>query len=391
MKRCQRWLVVVAALVSACGGSNSRKASPMTTSPTLLGPVAPSSSDSSSSSTLASMSVGFDSGHAIQLVAFPPRNEPFAFRQQLESVYRDVLRRSPISTYVDIEGTIVWTQEYLRYRLSGCAHAESVTLVLNLIDGRPPVPDCGGTVAFPPRNEPFAFRSVSLEGKYRDGLGRPAVQTFVDIEGDIVWTTEYLRYRVGACDHATSTQFVINQINGSTPAPACQTWSLTGIVSDATSGARVSASVTATDSRSNTRSTATDGNGFFFLGPVVPGFVTVRATATGYDVAVRTLTLSADQRLDITMLRTAPPFSRSGVGNTVFDMPRTVSRVRIQGQWNRTSNSNFIVRVGGQLLVNEILRDSITYDGIHLTTGGVVEIISSSNISWTFTDVSPGR
>ena len=52
---------------------------------------------------------------------FPPRNEPFAFRQELERIYRDDLRRTAVQTFVDPEGDIVWTQEYLRYRLNGCS------------------------------------------------------------------------------------------------------------------------------------------------------------------------------------------------------------------------------------------------------------------------------
>lgn len=82
-----------------------------------------------------------------------------------------------------------------------------------------------------------------------------------------------------------------------------------------------------------------------------------------------------------------PIFTRSGSGNQVFDMPTYVRRVRIQGTWNRTQTSNFIVQIGGSLVVNEILRDSITYDGTHLTTGGVVSITSSGQITWTFTEI----
>src|SRR5215470_10586695 len=47
---------------------------------------------------------------------FPPRNEPFDFRKTLETQYQNVLRRSATSTFVDLEGDIVWTEEYLRYR-----------------------------------------------------------------------------------------------------------------------------------------------------------------------------------------------------------------------------------------------------------------------------------
>ena len=52
--------------------------------------------------------------------AFPPRNEPILFRTNLEAKYRDGLHREPTTSYVDIEGTIVWTQEYLRYRINQC-------------------------------------------------------------------------------------------------------------------------------------------------------------------------------------------------------------------------------------------------------------------------------
>jgi hypothetical protein len=105
-----------------------------------------------------------------------------------------------------------------------------------------------------------------------------------------------------------------------------------------------------------------------------------------------TLTVNGNQTsgqntLPINATGTAEIWMRSGQGNTVFDMPGYVQRVRIQGTWNRTGNSNFIVRVGGSLVLNEILRDSITYDGIHLVSGGVVEITSSSNIAWAFTEI----
>jgi hypothetical protein len=91
---------------------------------------------------------------------------------------------------------------------------------------------------------------------------------------------------------------------------------------------------------------------------------------------------------------TPPPapaemWSRSGSGNTVFDLPASVSRLRIQGTWNQRDTSNFVVQISGRLVVNEILRTTITYDGIHLVPAGnrVVEITNSSAISWTLTQV----
>ena len=132
-----------------------------------------------------------ESGTGNSSFAFPPRNESFLFRfLDLEGKYRDGLGRSPVSSFVDIEGTIVWTQEYLRYRLSNCSHADSTTRVFNQILGAGISPECGGSAPFPPRNEPLSFRQ-QLEVFYRDQLRRGPSTTFVDAEGDIVWTQEY--------------------------------------------------------------------------------------------------------------------------------------------------------------------------------------------------------
>jgi hypothetical protein len=75
-------------------------------------------------------------------VAFPPRNESLAFRQTLEAKYRDELRRSPVQTYVDNEGDVVWIQEYLRYRVNGCSHAVAIDKVFAQISGRGVQPVC---------------------------------------------------------------------------------------------------------------------------------------------------------------------------------------------------------------------------------------------------------
>jgi len=165
---------------------------------------------------------GFDGPNNVD---FPPRNEPFDFRAMtLETLYRDVLRRGANSSFVDVEGTIVWTQEYLRYRVNRCGHSDAVQRVFAQIDGQGIQPVCGtapgGPVQFPPRDEPFDFRN-QLEVKYRDQLRRQAVQTFVDVEGDIVWTQEYLRYRVSGCSHADATSRVVDQINGRGIQPDC--------------------------------------------------------------------------------------------------------------------------------------------------------------------------
>ncbi len=90
------------------------------------------------------------------------------------------------------------------------------------IEGRGIQPVCGPATSanFPPRNEPFDFRN-RLEALYRDGLRRSTTETFVDAEGDIVWTQEYLRYRVGRCTHQQAQERVFQQIAGGGIAPVC--------------------------------------------------------------------------------------------------------------------------------------------------------------------------
>lgn len=130
-------------------------------------------------------------------------------------------------------------------------------------------------------------------------------------------------------------------------------------------------------------STTTDGNGYYSL--VVPsGSITVSYSRSGYNSQTSNVTLTGDTRRDVNLV---PLWTVSGVGNTVFDMPSYVSRVRITGRYDSNS-SNFIVRIGGRLVVNELLGrawSSTTYNGLHLTTGGVVEITNSRDVTWTFT------
>jgi hypothetical protein len=199
-------------------------------------------------------------------VAFPGRDESFAFRQSLEAKYRDGLRRAATSSYVDVEGDLVWTQEYLRYRVNACAHVDAIARVMTQIDGAPAPPVCGpspaGTVAFPPRNESFDFRQ-ELERKYRDGLRRTPSATYVDVEGAVVWTQEYLRYRVNACGHVAATQKVLDQIDGRGIAPVCN-GDLSGLwVGDITDFRAFVMDLVQTDSRvSGTYTSGTD-RGFF--------------------------------------------------------------------------------------------------------------------------------
>jgi hypothetical protein len=156
-------------------------------------------------------------------VSFPPRNESFDFRNQLEVKYASGLGRSASPTFVDREGEVVWTQEYMRYRTNGCDHASATQRVMAQIDGQPPGQICGappdGLIAFPPRTDSLAFRQ-QLETRYQQ-FNRGASQSAVDAEGGVVWTQEYLRYRVNQCDHPTSVQKVFAQVDGGPVSPTC--------------------------------------------------------------------------------------------------------------------------------------------------------------------------
>jgi hypothetical protein len=158
-------------------------------------------------------------------IAFPPQNETLDFRNQLETYYRTTLNRGTISTFVDNVGDAVWTSEYLRYRVNQCSHEAAIQRVMDGINGLGTAGVCGsspvGQVNFPPRNEALDFRN-QLEAKYRDGLGRGLNPTAVDNEGDVVWTQEYLRYRVNACGHGDAVAKVFLQIGGQGVQPTCR-------------------------------------------------------------------------------------------------------------------------------------------------------------------------
>ncbi len=113
------------------------------------------------------------------------------------------------------------------------------------------------------------------------------------------------------------------------------------------------------------------------------GTITVNGNQTG---GTNTIAVAAGA------INTAPPWSRSGTGDSVFDMPSTVGRVRIQAS-TPSRCQNFAVDIKGRLVVNVILgtcsvADTLSHDGTYLTPGGgVVEITISSGVNWTFTEV----
>jgi len=204
---------VLLILIAGCSKSPERVAGASPTAPSL---VLTAGSDRTP------MGVGGVSGPMD--VLFPGRGDSFDFRNQLETKYQTGLNRSASVTFVDREGEVVWVQEYMRYRVNGCDQNSALQRVFAQIDGNPPAAICsenpGGQVLFPPRDQALAFRQ-QLETKYQQ-MNRGASTSFVDPEGGVIWTQEYIRYRTNACDHSTSVQKVFAQIDGSGVSATCQ-------------------------------------------------------------------------------------------------------------------------------------------------------------------------
>lgn len=206
-------LLCTLTLVAGCSRNPERSSA--------ASPTAPSAAEPGSLLGPTSVAPGGISGKFD--VSFPGRNESFDFRNQLETKYQTGLGRGAAPTFVDREGEVVWTQEYIRYRVNGCDHGSAVQRVMAQIDGNAAGQVCGappdGLIAFPPRNEAFDFRRL-LESRYQQ-FNRGFSQSTVDAEGGVIWTQEYLRYRVNQCDHPTAVQKVFSQIDGGGVSATC--------------------------------------------------------------------------------------------------------------------------------------------------------------------------
>jgi hypothetical protein len=136
-------------------------------------------------------------------------------------------------------------------------------------------------------------------------------------------------------------------------------------------------------------------------GTVQPGgsqAVTVRFTPTIPQLYSGTINVVGDQTSGSNIvnflgqgINNAPLFTRSGSGANVFDMPTSVRRVRIFGDYGG-SCENFVVKIAGRLVVNEILGSCSVatsgrhFDGTYATSGGLVAVTQSTGVSWTFVE-----
>jgi Carboxypeptidase regulatory-like domain len=181
--------------------------------------------------------------------------------------------------------------------------------------------------------------------------------------------------------------------SSTTPPPQQQqTFTLRGQVTSTAGGPVNGARVAVSDGPNAGKSTTSDGAGNYAIASLMPSGFTVNITATYFFATAKPVTLSGgDQTLNV-QLDPVPLFSRGGSGNTVFDMPTSVSRIRVIADFGGYCQ-NFVVFIGGRLIANEILGSCSVattgrhYDAIALTTGGVTEIKDSSGVAWSFTEV----
>jgi hypothetical protein len=163
-------------------------------------------------------------------------------------------------------------------------------------------------------------------------------------------------------------------------------------VTSTTGGGIAGATVRIVDGANAGKSTSTAASGAYaFTGLAVAG-QTVNASATYYTSLSKGVSTTSNQTMDFQLTPT-PIFTASGVGDTVFDMPVSVARIRIQAA-PTTTCQNFVVRIAGRAsLVNVILgtcsvADAKSLDSTYLTGGGgTVSITISTGVQWTITEI----
>jgi len=83
-------------------------------------------------------------------------------------------------------------------------------------------------------------------------------------------------------------------------------------------------------------------------------------------------------------------FTISGSGDNVFDLPARITRIKIGATYTEFA-SNFIVKIAGNLVVNELMGTGFNqtkFEGTYLiTAGGTVQITNSNGVFWIFTEV----
>ena len=162
-------------------------------------------------------------------------------------------------------------------------------------------------------------------------------------------------------------------------------FTLQGTVTSTSGTAIPNATVRVSDGVNAGRSATTSSNGSYSLTGLSTSGFTLSASATNFVSVGKPVTLTSSQTVDFQLTPT-PLFTRSGIGDTVFDVPTTVTRLRIDATYTG-SCQNFIVRISTTVtsLVNVIIGTCSVADtrspfsGTYaINNGGTVSITSST-------------
>jgi hypothetical protein len=182
-----------------------------------------------------------------------------------------------------------------------------------------------------------------------------------------------------------------------TPTPTPTTFALSGgVIDNKVNSTKVpNASLAIADGANAGRTTTSDGAGNYRFDGLTPGTFTVTSSAPNYINGSQSVTLGTTNKTQNIFMDPVPPpiFKASGVGDNVFTLPSYVARVRVDATYP-SSCQNFIVHLNGRGLINVIIGTCSVADtrspfsGTYATTGGgTVEIVSSTGVAWTFTEL----
>ncbi len=191
--------------------------------------------------------------------------------------------------------------------------------------------------------------------------------------------------------------FVLSSCGGYKTPVAPSSVALAGTVT-AQDGTRLAgATVRVLDGVNAGKSTTTNNEGIYRFDDLTAGIGNVTAAADSYDSVTTSSYIDGTAPLNFT-LRTSAPWTTSGTGSAVFDMPSYVTRVHVVGV-NTGVASDFIVRVGACTIVDDRLGAAefrTVSDGTYLVTEAgnpppppparLVKIVGSPSLSWSLTE-----
>lgn len=166
---------------------------------------------------------------------------------------------------------------------------------------------------------------------------------------------------------------------------------LTGVVTAGGTGVPISgATITVIDGPDAGRIATTSISGAYRFDHLAIGNANLSVRGSGYLGTASGVYVDGTNALNFALqVDRGPLWSNSGVGDSVFTMPTTVSRVRITAQYTGYG-SGFIVQINGKRIVNEIMGTGwnlTSFEGTYDTTGGSVNIYYSGDVAWWFTEV----